>query len=33
MAECYYHTMSDMWKEAFDHIEWGDEDLQEISVV
>ena len=28
VPDCYYDTMSDMWREAFDRIDWGDDILQ-----
>ena len=28
MVDCYYDTMSDMWKEAFNSIDWGDDELR-----
>ena len=28
MVDCYYDTMSDMWKKAFEGIDWGDDELQ-----
>jgi len=28
MVDCYYDTMDDMHKEAFEAIDWGDEELQ-----
>ena len=28
MTECYYDTMGDMFKEAFEVIDWGDDELR-----
>ena len=28
MSDSYYDTMSDMWKEAFEAIDWGDDELK-----